>query len=79
VCEGWREQKFTYEPGVSDKNPEHDVFKPIKLHLDVDNYEGDLMMVDEANERVYEVYRMLPPGPHRYFFTIDNKLKIAQE
>lgn len=37
------------------------------------------MMVDEANERVYEVYRMLPPGPHRYFFTIDNKLKIAQE
>ena len=77
VCEGWAEHRFTYKPGVSDDNPNHDIFKPIKLHLDVDHFEGDLMMQDEEDESVYEVYRMLPPGPHRYYYTVDHKVKIA--
>lgn len=44
VCEGWTEHRFTYLPGQSDDNPNHDEFKPIKLHLDIDHFEGDLMM-----------------------------------
>jgi hypothetical protein len=36
ICEGWTQVKFTYEPGVSDENADHDPFKPIKLHLEID-------------------------------------------
>ena len=44
VCEGWTEHRFVYKPGKSDDNPNHDIFKPIKLHLDIDHFEGDLMI-----------------------------------
>ena len=29
ICEGWTEHRFTYEPGISDDNPNHDEFTPI--------------------------------------------------
>ena len=45
ICEGWGEHHFKYAPGISDDNPEHDSFLPIKLHLDIDHFEGDLMML----------------------------------
>ena len=38
LCEGWTQVKFRYLPGISDDNPEHDPFKPIKLHLEIDQY-----------------------------------------
>ena len=80
VCEGWSEQRFTYKPGVSDDNPNHDEFKPIKLHLDIDHFEGDLMLqTEEGSIKEYEIYRMLPPGPHRYFYSVDGKVKIAED
>ena len=79
MCEGWSEHRFTYAPGRSDDNPNHDEFKPIKLHLDIDHFEGDLMMPQDDNPKEYEVYRMLPPGAHRYFFSIDGKVKVAKD
>ena len=81
VCEGWSEHRFTYEPGRSDDNPNHDEFKPIKLHLDIDHFEGDLMMRSEesGHEHLWEVFRMLPPGPHRYFFSVDGQVKVARD
>ena len=78
ICEGWSEQHFTYTPGKSDDNPNHDEFKPIKLHLDIDHFEGDLMTT-EADEKVYEIYRMLPPGSHRYFYSVDGKVSVAKD
>jgi len=74
--------KFTYEPGVSDENADHDPFKPIKLHLDIDQYQGDLMLPDTEttdNTNDFSCYRMLPPGTHKYFFTIANKPVVAQD
>ena len=79
VCEGWSEHHFVYKCGISDNNPNHDPFKPIKLHLDIDHFEGDLMMQVSADELVYEVYRMLPPGPHRYFYSCDGKVSVAKD
>ena len=79
VCEGWSEHHFVYRCGVSDDNPNHDPFKPIKLHLDIDHFEGDLMMQRSEGEMVYEVYRMLPPGPHRYFFSCDGVVSVAKD
>ena len=78
ICEGWTEHRFTYEPGFSDDNPNHDEFKPIKLHLGIDNFEGDLMMKSESG-REYEVYRMLPPGSHQYFFSINGEPCVAKD
>ena len=46
ICEGWTQVKFRFEPGVSDDNPDHDPFKPIKLHLEIDQFQGDLMLPD---------------------------------
>jgi len=79
VCEGWTEHRFSYTPGRSDDNPDHDIYKPIKLHLDIDHFEGDLMTASDNNESIYEVYRMLPPGPHRYFYSIDGKVVVAKD
>ena len=79
ICEGWSEVHFTYEPGVSDDNPHIDIFKPIDLHLEHDHYKPDLMLPQKKNEKVYEVYRMLPPGTHKYFFTVANEIKVAKD
>ena len=51
-----------YEPGVSDDFVDHDPFVPISLHLDIDYYKADLMLPNKENPKVYEVFRMLPPG-----------------
>lgn len=79
ICEGWTEHHFTYIPGRSDNNPDHDIYKPIKLHLEIDHYEGDLMMQSDHSELLYEVYRMLPPGPHRYFYSVDGNPVVAKD
>ena len=79
ICEGWSEVHFTYTPGVSDDNPNHDVYKPIDLHLELDHYKPDLMLPQTRNENVYEVYRMLPPGSHKYFFTVAGQVRVAKD
>ena len=96
ICEGWAEHHFTYEPGVSDNNPNHDPFVPIKLHLDIDHFEGDLMIGQEEvgedgqikelkegeepeDPKVYEVHRMIPPGTHKYFYTIGGIVSVAKD
>lgn len=79
ICEGWTEHRFTYEPGRSDNNANYDEFKPIKLHLAIDQFEGDLMVRANDSDQVHEVYRMLPPGEHRYFFSIDGQPIVAKE
>lgn len=39
-----------------------------------------MMLQDEtAHHKVYDVVRMLPPGPHRYFYSVDGKVKVAKE
>ena len=48
---------------------EHEPLIPIKLHLEFDDFRGDLMLKSKSDGRVYEVGRMLPPGTHRYFYT----------
>ena len=80
ICEGWSEHKFTYQPGVSDNTKEeHDPFVPINLHLDVDHFEADLMVSEEINPQLYYVYRMLPPGQRKYFYTVGGNIQIAND
>jgi hypothetical protein len=32
---------------------------------------------DEDNPKMYVAYRMLPPGTHKYFYTVANNLTVA--
>ena len=80
ICEGWSQHHFKYIPGVSDDQPNHDPFEPINLHLDIDHFEKDLMTPDDDDEpKFYEVYRMLPPGQHKYFYSVGTTLQIARD
>ena len=64
---------------MSDDNPDHDIFKPIDLRLDIDHFKPDLMLPQKRNEKVYELYRMLPPGKHKYFFTVGREIRVAKD
>jgi hypothetical protein len=80
ICEGWTEHTFTFTPGTSEISvTKHDPFKPIKLHIDFDEYEGDLMVPKPSNPCVYELTRMLPPGTTRYFFTHMGRVVVARD
>jgi len=79
VCEGWSEVRFLYTPGKSDNIPNHDVFIPINLHLEFEHYTPDLMLACEDNEKVYECYRMLPPGKHKYYYSIGGDIRVAKD
>ena len=64
ICEGWKEVEFTWtntDPTLVD--PE-----PVYLHLDFDEWKGDLML--KKTDTVYSSIRMCPPGNIKYFFTI---------
>ena len=62
---------------MSDETIQHDPLKPIKLHLEMDEYVGDLLLPETEDSNVYVCYRMLPPGNHKYFFSVANKLTVA--
>lgn len=79
ICEGWTEVKFSYKPGVSDDQPEHDRFVPIYLHLQCDKFEKDLMQPDPEDPSTYISYRMVPPGVQNYYFSIGEKKMVANE
>lgn len=79
ICEGWSEYRFTFEPGVSDGNTDHDPYMPIKLHLEIDRFQPDLLLPSKENKSIYEVYRMLPPGSHKYYFSVGNQVVIAKD
>lgn len=39
------------------------------LHLDIDDYESDLMVKDSENPGLFTLHRMVPPGTHNYYFS----------
>ena len=79
ICEGWSQHYFKYQPGISDERKDHDPFVPINLHLDIDHFEGDMMLPDENNPNLYEIWRMLPPGKHKYFYSVGNSIQVAKD
>lgn len=89
ICGGWNEVEFEYSPGFSDNSvdlamgEEHDEYIAINMHMDSDEYEGDLLLPHDAKEsyrfdhddsmstqKVYKTVRMVPPGERKYFFSI---------
>lgn len=71
ICEGWKEIEFTWvntDPSLVDPDP-------VYLHLDFDDWKGDLML--KKTDNVYSSTRMCPPGKIKFFFTIlSNSLTI---
>ena len=44
ICEGWQEVHFIYTPGMSDETSKHDIYTPIELHLEIDEFKPDLLL-----------------------------------
>lgn len=56
-----------------------DEFTPVYIHLEIDEYEPDLM-VREIETGHYSVLRMVPPKDIKYFFTLgDHHIRIAKD
>ena len=36
------------------------------------------MLAKNEENKVYEVYRMLPPGKHRYFYSVGTEVRVAK-
>jgi hypothetical protein len=80
ICEGWTEHTFLFTVGVSfQPSSKHDEFKPINLHLELDEFEPDLMLPVSTGSDTYICHRMLPPGTHRYFYTYNNTMVVAKD
>jgi hypothetical protein len=75
ICEGWSEVEFRYVPP-------HKVdtdLTPVKLHLQCDDFKGELLQcypVAGSNDQMYVTKRMLPPGSHQYYYTVDNEPQV---
>lgn len=69
LCEGWSHCKFTFTPGVSDDDPNHEDHIPINMQMDCDHYMGDLLLSADSDNKVYVSDRMVPPGDRLYFFS----------
>jgi hypothetical protein len=67
ICEGWTQVKFEFQSDV----------QPVRLHLEVDQYEGWTMV--PAKPGFFEFYRMLPPGTHKYYFSVNGVQQVAKE
>ena len=52
---------------------------PIRVHLSIDQFDGDLMMKTDEPSLEYAINRMLPPGMHRYFYSVDGEPCVAQD
>ena len=68
ICEGWTEVRFEFRAGTSE-NIGIDSKTNMFLHLDIDDFEADLMVKDLENSGLYTLNRMVPPGTHNYYFS----------
>lgn len=63
ICEGWQEIKFdirTTQSGLT-----------VYLHISFDDYKADRMT--PISNGLYSSSRMVPPGMHKYFFSVKNE------
>lgn len=72
LCEGWTPHEFEFGSGLN-----IDEFAMVKIHIEIEDFKGDLM--ERVDDSLYKITRMLPPGTHRYFFTVKNELRISDE
>lgn len=74
ICEGWSQMKFVFVSGATAPRtvqPNENVF----LHLSFEHYIADYMPPEK--EGTYYSLRMVPPGPLRYFYTINEEIFTA--
>ena len=49
------------------------------MHMDCDNFEADMLLVDKEDSKYYETTRMVPPGDRSYFFSIAGREYSAKD
>lgn len=66
ICEGWSEIKFDLRCKA--------LGAEINIHFDFDDFKPDKLRPAIAG--FYSIYRMVPPGNHKYFFSINGELVV---
>ncbi|CAI2385704.1 unnamed protein product [Moneuplotes crassus] len=80
ICEGWTQRKVEF--CLSDLFPKllHSLKKDDKMyiHYSFDDYEPDLLTLDEETERYFSI-RMMPPKVNKYYISVNNEIKYASK
>ena len=50
---------------------------PVFIHFEFDNWQPGNLYRSTEDHNIWYCYRRVPPGPHRYFFTVLGVAKIA--
>jgi hypothetical protein len=66
ICEGWSEHNFEIRTPTFGGN--------VNIHFLFENFKPNQCLQTEAG--VYASYRMLPPGMHQYFYTVNGQYQI---
>ena len=69
ICEGWSEMYFEIKSIKLEAN--------VYIHFDFDQYKPDLVTNGDV-PGLYALYRMVPPGNHKYFFTIEGEFTLTE-
>jgi hypothetical protein len=70
ICEGWSELRFEL---VTDKTEAN-----VYIHFEFEDYKADFIEKG-LTPGLFEIYRMIPPGTYKYFFSIDGIYKINEQ
>jgi hypothetical protein len=74
ICEGWSQVKFTFSTEGLESASKYDA---VKLHLEIDEWKGEQM--HRIGEHAYYFYRMLPPGNHRYYYSVSDSVHLDED
>ena len=75
ICEGWKEIRFHVKKISSLQHIEDPVF----IHFEFDDWEPGLLTLQEGAKDTWECYRRIPPGQHRYFYSVVGHAGIAKD
>ena len=55
-----------------------DIYSVVNLHLECDDFEAEVMR-KEQNSDEYISVRMVPPGRLRYYFSVNEEVRVAKD
>jgi len=75
ICEGWSELYFSIWKVVSLQH----IADPVFIHFEFDNWEPGIMTLKSGTKDVWECYWWVPPGKHKYFYSVEGHAGFAKD
>ncbi|CDW85738.1 UNKNOWN [Stylonychia lemnae] len=74
ICEGWSENNFIFH--VDEINQEDLENIDVRIHFQYEEFRGQKMIRCQQDEKLFIIWKMLPPSEHVYYFTVNGQIKI---